>query len=132
MHTQDYGSDAQKEYEVARHALFYTDPDSMRMYKDHVAFMINRTNTVNGCVAHGCSLAGWRAWAGLLLLRMRMQSALTAAPGWGACLCHAHTLPSCLPLLGRPMCLTPPTLGRMHPQAQVPRRPHHPVVELDE
>jgi hypothetical protein len=32
---------------VQRHALFYTDPDAKRIFKEHVRFLINR-NTING------------------------------------------------------------------------------------
>jgi hypothetical protein len=35
-------------YEVQRHALFYTDPDAKRIFKEHVRFLINRNNTING------------------------------------------------------------------------------------
>lgn len=35
-------------YEVQRHALFYTDPDAKRIFKEHVRFLVNRNNTING------------------------------------------------------------------------------------
>lgn len=35
-------------YETQRHALFFTDPDARRFYKNHVAFLINRNNSING------------------------------------------------------------------------------------
>jgi hypothetical protein len=35
-------------YEVERHALFFTDAGSRKIYKDHVASLINRNNTLNG------------------------------------------------------------------------------------
>ena len=44
----------QKRYETARHALFFTDPDSRRMYKEHVEFLVNRVNSINGCVCVLC------------------------------------------------------------------------------
>jgi len=42
------GAEEVKRYEVARHALFYTDPDARRFYKDHVSFLLGRTNSING------------------------------------------------------------------------------------
>ncbi|BDA41827.1 Mannan endo-1,4-beta-mannosidase 4 [Coccomyxa sp. Obi] len=39
-----------KEYEVARHALFFTDADAKRIYKENVKFAVTRKNTVNGRV----------------------------------------------------------------------------------
>ena len=39
-----------KEYEVARHALFFTDADAKRIYKENVKFALTRKNTVNGRV----------------------------------------------------------------------------------
>ncbi len=50
---QDYSTAKEKEFEVERHALFFTDPDAQKFYMNHVAFMINRTNTINGWVACG-------------------------------------------------------------------------------
>jgi mannan endo-1,4-beta-mannosidase len=35
-------------YEVERHALFFTDAGARKIYKDHVAFLVNRNNTING------------------------------------------------------------------------------------
>ena len=37
-----------KEYEVERHALFFTDKDSRRIYKENVKFTLTRKNSVNG------------------------------------------------------------------------------------
>lgn len=37
-----------KEYEVERHALFFTDPDSKRIYKENVKYTVLRKNSVNG------------------------------------------------------------------------------------
>lgn len=42
------GAEEIKRYEVARHALFFTDPDARRFYKDHVSFLLGRTNSING------------------------------------------------------------------------------------
>lgn len=39
-----------KEYEVERHAVFFTDADSKRIYKENVKYTIMRKNTVNGRV----------------------------------------------------------------------------------
>jgi len=39
---------------VQRHALFFTDPDSRKIFKDHVKFLINRNNSINGCVNSSC------------------------------------------------------------------------------
>jgi hypothetical protein len=33
---------------VARHALFFTDADARRIYKNHVTFLVNRNNSFNG------------------------------------------------------------------------------------
>lgn len=35
-------------YEVQRHALFFTDAGAKKIYKDHVAFLLNRNNSING------------------------------------------------------------------------------------
>lgn len=40
--------DALKKYETERHALFFSDPDARRFYKNHVAFLVNRNNSING------------------------------------------------------------------------------------
>ena len=37
-----------KEYEVERHALFFTDPDAKRIYKENVKYTVLRKNSVNG------------------------------------------------------------------------------------
>lgn len=37
-----------KEYEVARHSLFFNDTDARRIYKEYVKSIITRENTVNG------------------------------------------------------------------------------------
>lgn len=37
-----------KEYEVERHALFFTDADSKRIYKENVKYTVLRKNSVNG------------------------------------------------------------------------------------
>ena len=37
-----------KEYEVERHALFFTDADSKRIYKESVKYTLLRRNSVNG------------------------------------------------------------------------------------
>ncbi|CAK0746787.1 hypothetical protein CVIRNUC_001718 [Coccomyxa viridis] len=37
-----------KEYEVQRHALFFTDPDAKRIYKENVKYTVLRRNSVNG------------------------------------------------------------------------------------
>ena len=37
-----------KEYEVERHTLFFTDPDSKRIYKENVKYTVLRKNSVNG------------------------------------------------------------------------------------
>jgi hypothetical protein len=37
-----------KRYETERHALFFSDPDAKKFYKNHVAFLINRNNSING------------------------------------------------------------------------------------
>ena len=37
-----------KEYEVQRHALFFTDPDAKRIYKENVKYTLLRRNSVNG------------------------------------------------------------------------------------
>eukprot|EP00879_Flechtneria_rotunda_P001870 GHRR01002041.1.p1 GENE.GHRR01002041.1~~GHRR01002041.1.p1 ORF type:complete len:609 (+),score=135.21 GHRR01002041.1:246-2072(+) len=42
--------DELKNYETERHALFFSDPDAKKFYKNHVAFMINRNNSINGRV----------------------------------------------------------------------------------
>ncbi|KAK9820359.1 hypothetical protein WJX72_009412 [[Myrmecia] bisecta] len=39
--------DATQEYEVRRHALFFSDQDSREMYKDHVRAVVERRNTIN-------------------------------------------------------------------------------------
>lgn len=39
-----------KRYETERHALFFSDPDAKKFYKNHVAFLINRNNSINGRV----------------------------------------------------------------------------------
>ena len=39
-----------KEYEVERHALFFTDADAKRIYKENVKFAVTRKNSVNGRV----------------------------------------------------------------------------------
>jgi hypothetical protein len=39
-----------KEYEVERHALFFTDADSKRIYKENVKYTVLRKNSVNGRV----------------------------------------------------------------------------------
>lgn len=41
-------TDEQKKYEVVRHRLFFTDPGTKQLYKDHVKFILNRKNSVNG------------------------------------------------------------------------------------
>ena len=37
-----------KEYEVERHALFFTDADAKRIYKENVKYTLLRKNSVNG------------------------------------------------------------------------------------
>lgn len=37
-----------KEYEVERHALFFTDPDARRIYKENVKYTVLRRNSING------------------------------------------------------------------------------------
>ncbi len=37
-----------KEYEVERHALFFTDPDARRIYKENIKFTVLRRNSING------------------------------------------------------------------------------------
>ncbi len=37
-----------KEYEVERHALFFTDADAKRIYKESVKYTVLRKNSVNG------------------------------------------------------------------------------------
>lgn len=37
-----------KSYETERHALFFSDPDAKKFYKNHVAFLVNRNNSING------------------------------------------------------------------------------------
>ena len=37
-----------KEYEVERHALFFTDADAKRIYKENVKYTVLRKNSVNG------------------------------------------------------------------------------------
>lgn len=39
-----------KTYEAQRHALFFTDPDARKMYKNHVTYLVNRVNAINGYV----------------------------------------------------------------------------------
>ena len=39
-----------KEFEVERHALFFTDADAKRIYKENVKFTVLRKNSVNGRV----------------------------------------------------------------------------------
>lgn len=39
---------SEKEYETPRHALFFTDEDCRKFYKNHVAKIINRRNSING------------------------------------------------------------------------------------
>eukprot|EP00877_Chromochloris_zofingiensis_P009295 jgi/Chrzof1/4619/Cz14g20070.t1 len=50
----DYGTgplaEKVKAYEVSRHALFFSDPDAKRFYKNHVNFILNRNNSINGRV----------------------------------------------------------------------------------
>jgi mannan endo-1,4-beta-mannosidase len=41
-------SDAQKKHETIRNALFYTDAGAAQVYKDHVKFIVNRKNSING------------------------------------------------------------------------------------
>jgi hypothetical protein len=41
-------TDAQKRYEVERHALFFKEEACKQLYKDHVEFLVNRVNSVNG------------------------------------------------------------------------------------
>ncbi len=45
--TQDFDEE-RKDYETARHALFYTDENCKKMYKNHVKTIIERRNMVNG------------------------------------------------------------------------------------
>lgn len=40
--------DEVKSYEVGRHSLFFSDSDCKRMYKEHVATIVNRQNSFNG------------------------------------------------------------------------------------
>lgn len=44
---QDFDEE-RKDYETARHALFYTDENCKSMYKTHVRTIIERRNAVNG------------------------------------------------------------------------------------
>ncbi|KIZ05301.1 Mannan endo-1,4-beta-mannosidase 2 [Monoraphidium neglectum] len=48
----DYGTGPQgeevKKYEVARHGLFFKDPDSKQIYKNHARFLATRNNSING------------------------------------------------------------------------------------
>ena len=37
-----------KEYEVARHSLFFNDTDARKIYKDYVKAIVTRVNSVNG------------------------------------------------------------------------------------
>ena len=37
-----------KEYEVARHSLFFNDTDARKIYKEYVKAIITRVNSVNG------------------------------------------------------------------------------------
>lgn len=41
-------TDAQKRYETERHALFFKDEACKKLYTDHVSFLVNRVNSVNG------------------------------------------------------------------------------------
>lgn len=41
-------SEKMKEYEVARHALFFSDRDSKQLYKRFVKTIIQRRNVING------------------------------------------------------------------------------------
>jgi hypothetical protein len=41
-------SDGQKRYETKRHAEFFRAEACKKLYKDHVAFLTNRTNAYNG------------------------------------------------------------------------------------
>ena len=38
----------QKRYDTERHALFFKEEACKQLYKDHVAFMLNRVNSYNG------------------------------------------------------------------------------------
>jgi len=40
----------QKKYETGRHALFFTDSGARKLYQDHVKFIVNRVNSINGKV----------------------------------------------------------------------------------
>ncbi|KAI8471837.1 MAG: glycoside hydrolase superfamily [Monoraphidium minutum] len=40
----------QKRYEAGRHALFFSEPKCISMFQDHVKFMVNRKNSINGRV----------------------------------------------------------------------------------
>jgi hypothetical protein len=33
---------------VQRHALFFTDAGARKIFKDHVNFLVNRNNSING------------------------------------------------------------------------------------
>lgn len=41
-------TDSQKRYEVERHALFFKEEACKELYKDHVKYLVNRVNTING------------------------------------------------------------------------------------
>lgn len=41
-------TDAQKRYETERHALFFKEEACKDLYKDHVRFLVNRVNSING------------------------------------------------------------------------------------
>jgi hypothetical protein len=41
-------TDSQKRYETERHALFFKEEACKDLYKDHVKFLVNRVNSING------------------------------------------------------------------------------------
>lgn len=45
---QDYQNQEIKDYEAKRHALFFTDVGTKKLYKDHIKTLVNRRNRVNG------------------------------------------------------------------------------------
>lgn len=64
-------TDAQKRYETERHALFFKEEACKDLYKDHVRFLVNRVNSINGELTRLPDLTG--------LYRVRYRAAHCSA-----------------------------------------------------
>jgi hypothetical protein len=80
-----YQDEKIKKYEVERHSKFFTNVETMRMYKAHAASLINRVNTYSGC-----ALALQIALAPLASCTTAFKHALHAHLCSAKGACHVH------------------------------------------